>query len=68
MKRIKKIESFFFDDSNILKNNVRFYLINPKTNKGFAFDIKNEDKEELKKIFNRNNIRFDLDEGGDLPF
>ena len=76
MKRLKNIKNFskveealFFDRSELSDGNVRFYLSNPNTNKGFAFDLNAEDKEALEDILKRNNIMFDVDDGANnLPF
>jgi hypothetical protein len=59
----------FFDTDQIRSNEVRFYLHNPSTNKGFAFDVAREDKFELERILKKNGIPVDVDDGGeDLPF
>jgi hypothetical protein len=71
MKKIKTVgelsETLFFDELD--DGNVRFYLKNSKTNKGFAFDCLRDDKKALEDILNRNNVKFEVDDGGNvLPF
>lgn len=75
MKRIKKLNNFineetamFFDNREIPSEKVRFYLLNKETNKGFAFDVYREDKDELEQLLKRNDQDYDIDDGGDLPF
>lgn len=69
MKRLKTLNELFFDNSELDDGKVRFYLTNPKTNKGFAFDCDREDKEQLEEIFKRNNVVHEVDDGGnELPF
>lgn len=75
MKRIKDIENFinenqamFFDNSEIRKGMVRFYLRKPEQNRGFVIDVQQNDREILEEIFTKNDILYDVDEGGNLPF
>jgi len=69
MKRLKKLNELFFDRSELDDGNVRFYLLNPDTNKGFAFDVEREDMNTLEDILKRNNVVYEIDDGGnDLPF
>lgn len=69
MRKIKKINELFFDHSEISSDEVRFYLFNPDTDKGFAMDIDRSDRENLIKIFDKNDIKYEVDDGAnDLPF
>ncbi len=67
MKRIKKISELLHFEV-IDDGMVRFYLLNPDTNKGFAFDCVREDKPKLEEIFKRNGVEYEVDDGVGLPF
>lgn len=66
--KIKKINELFFDNKPIAEDEVKFYLINPKTNKSFPFEVKNSDQKILEEIFKRNKINYEVDDGIGLPF
>jgi len=66
--KIQKINELFFDNNEIDDGKIRFYLLNTDTNKGFAFDADRDDKEDFERLFKKNNITYDIDDGVYLPF
>jgi len=65
MKRLKKLNELHFD-KELDGVNVK---LNPDTNKSFAFDVKRDDMDNLEDILKRNNIVYEVVDGGnELPF
>jgi len=67
MKRIKTINELHFDGNNIDEDKSRFYLNTPE-GRSVSFDILKKDVSELETLLKRNDISYELDDGGKLPF
>jgi len=68
MKRIKTLnELLHFDNRLIEEDKTRFYL---KTleGKSVSFDFYKEDVSKLEELLKRNDVSYELDDGGNLPF